>query len=106
MAKTNKDYLELILEMMQDNFNRLEKKVDDNITETKAVHEQAKKTNGRVNTHDKQLEALEKITGRKFNWAAIDNKVLIIFGAVSLIVAITVASIFDADISEAFKWLR
>lgn len=97
MAKTNKDYLELILEMMQDNFKRLEKKVDDNTAETKLVHERAKRTNGRVNKNDERIAILETKIGKKFNWSLVDTRILTLWAVAVIIFLAIIARVLGVD---------
>lgn len=64
-SMSNQDFLQPLLDLMQKNadrqderMDRLDAKLEANTTLTNKIHEQTKKTNGRVNKHDDQIADL------------------------------------------------
>lgn len=65
LMSNSPDFLQPLLELMQRNAERqdkniekLDRKIDTNTALTNKIHEQTKKTNGRVNAHDRELAEL------------------------------------------------
>jgi len=79
-----------------------EEKLDDNTNKTEQVLQQALKTNGRVNRHDKELASitnqLAKITAKRLQIPQIDPRTLYFLAVAAVIFLLIIAGIMGVDV--------
>lgn len=92
------DFESRYFDLIQDGFNRLEGKVDANTKLTEATHEQAQRTNGRVDKLEKEVFGKIKPQDLPEWWR--DPKIISILFNVSLVILVLVVAATKVDVAD------